>query len=140
MPGAAGSIPAGTTLCYSVLTMSIAKELEEATAEGEFEVRWTLVIDHPEKRSGGFKEVKPGTRTGQSKTFTSQKMAVSYAKGLVSGEEDFGSEYPTRVSVIQLYQGKSPRRIMKPVERERGADGNVKTIGPVRESEDDLGW
>lgn len=105
--------------------MSISKQLEEAASEGQFEVRWALVVDRPEKRDASFKPMKAG-RVGQSKSFTNQKMALSYAKGLVAGEEDFESEYPTNITVVQLYQGKSPRRVMKPVERERGENGKIR--------------
>jgi hypothetical protein len=105
--------------------VSLAQHLEDAAKEGEYEVRWTLVVDHPEKRDESYPKVKPGTRLGQSKSYPTQKQAVAYAKELVAGDFDFASEYPTNVTVIQRFQGRSPRTVMKPVSRERTADGTV---------------
>jgi hypothetical protein len=109
--------------------MRISVELEEAldSAIKTFEVRWTVETDHPEKKDSSFRPVKAGTRTPFVQKFDNQKRAIAYAKGLLSGEDDFASEYVANVTVLQTYAGKGPRVVMNRVERERGADGKVKT-------------
>lgn len=112
--------------------MDLALQLEEALSEEVtptgYRVSWVLVVDRPEKRMPGMLQPRAGTRRAEQKSFTSQKDAISFAIGLASGESDFAAEYPTDITVLRTYDNRSPTRVRKPVVRERGADGKVKTV------------
>jgi hypothetical protein len=84
-----------------------------------YEVRYWLVVDHPELRGPTFPEVDAGTVILNRDSYQNRKDAIQFAKGLVTGGYDFGSEYVRAVEVLQMLEGQSPRYIRRRVNRER---------------------
>ena len=78
-----------------------------------YEVRFTLVVDHPEKRDSSFKPVDPGSRFHQTWSYDGQADAARVGDSMLRGEWDFGSEYITSVQVLELRPGRSPRTVRK---------------------------
>jgi len=65
-----------------------------------FVVRYVIVIDNPHLRSVGQLQPEPGTVQYWERRFFDQKGAVALYKDILSGGEDFGSEYVRWVDVV----------------------------------------
>lgn len=115
--------------------MNLAQQLEEAVGEGAYEVSWVTEVDHPEKRDSSFKVRTRSFTDSNSKTnyarFKDRASALSYAKTLLSGDEDFVSEFTRSVSINQYMANGKKRWVMRPVDRERGEDGKIRNLEPV---------
>ena len=85
-----------------------------------YEVRFTLVVDHPELRGPSFEPVEAGHRSAQVWTCKTWKEAAAYADGMVRGEWDFGSEHVTSVQALACAEG---RRVLRTVRKLRRRDG-----------------
>jgi hypothetical protein len=96
-----------------------------------YSVRWTVVVDHPEKRNASFRPSEPH-KLHHQKDFETQNAAIAFYDSLVRGEEDFGSEYPTAIRALQIFEFRSPRVVRKLVGRERMGDGSVRLSDPTR--------
>ena len=112
--------------------MSISHQLEEATREAEYIVRWVTYVDHPEKRNETYpvrskKDLKGTPIQAHTSSHSKKASALARAKELLDGGEDFGSEFTSKVEVFQKLANGKTRQIMKTVERERGDDGKIRT-------------
>jgi hypothetical protein len=108
--------------------MGLADQLEEATQEAQYVVRWVTKVDHPEKRDASYK-VRDKVSVGSNRaTFKTKEAALGRAKDLVNGDEDFASEFTSKVEVYQVLANGRTRQIMKMVERERGEDGKIRSV------------
>lgn len=114
--------------------MNLAQELEEAVGEGTYEVAWVTYVDHPEKRDSSYKVRTKSFTDSNSSTnyarFKERARAISYAKALLGGDEDFASEFTRSVSINQYLANGKKRWVMRPVDRQRGEDGKIKLMEP----------
>ena len=78
-----------------------------------YEVRFTIVVDHPEKRDSSYAPVEPGTRSHQVWSYDSQADAARVGDSILRGEWDFGSEYVASLQVLAMRSGRSPRTVRK---------------------------
>lgn len=83
-----------------------------------YEVRYTITIDAPELRGPTYPTVAPGTKSSWVERFTSCGRAVHRFDYLRAGNDDFSSEYVTRVAVIRR-DGERTRTIRREVRRTR---------------------
>ena len=90
------------------------------TPAAYFEVRFTLVVDHPEKRDSSFKPVKAGSAFHQVWTCKTWAEAARYADAFVRGEWDFGSEYIETVSAVACAEDD---RVLRTIRKRRYRDG-----------------
>jgi hypothetical protein len=110
--------------------MGVATQLEEAAAEAEYVVRWVVNVDHPEKRDETYKartKETAGPPREHKAQHAEKAQALAHAKRLIGGDEDFASEFTSKVEVYQKLANGRTRQIMKTVERERGDDGKIRT-------------
>lgn len=111
--------------------MSISRQLEEATEDTGYIVRWVTNVDHPEKRDETYKVRSKDPAGTPFRAHTAQYpekgRAMAHAKALIDGDEDFSSEFTSKVEVFQKLSNGKTRQVMKVVERERGEDGKIRT-------------
>lgn len=108
--------------------MSLADQLEEATQEAQYVVRWVTNVDHPEKRDASYAVRDKVSVSAHKAVFTRKESAMGRAKELIGGDEDFASEFTSKVEVYQVLANGRTRQIMKTVERERGEDGKIRSV------------
>ena len=78
-----------------------------------YEVRFVIVVDHPEKRGPSFAPVDSGTRSSQVWGYEGQADAARVGDSMLDGAWDFGSEYVAKVQVLELRVGRSSRQVRK---------------------------
>ena len=122
------------------MTLSVllteALEYERTVYQPGYYVIWNTYVDHPEKRSDSHRDRTRDTRASipNQKIYPADSKgakakAMAYAKSLLDGDEDFGSEFTRAVEVIFIADGQAPssaRQVMKKVRRERGEDGKIR--------------
>lgn len=87
-----------------------------------YEVRFVIVVDHPELRGPTYQPVEAGHRSSQVFTCKSWAEAARYADGMIQGEWDFGSEYVTSVQAVACASGRHVLRTVRKLRRRDGRD------------------
>lgn len=82
-----------------------------------FELRFSITVDRPELRGPTYPVVAAGHIIHSAWNYASQADAVRMFEAILGGECDFGSEYVSKISVVQMREGQSPRRVRKQVIR-----------------------
>lgn len=84
-----------------------------------YQVRFTVVVDRPERRGPSYAPVPAGHRIPTTFTFPTQGAAVRYWESILAGGEDYASEYVSKAQVVRTYAGRSPAFVRKEVQRAR---------------------
>lgn len=84
-----------------------------------YEVRFTNTVDASERRNSTYPVVKAGTDLHMKYNFVSQNGAVAFFNSILEGEWDFGSEFVSKITVLAMYDFRSPRVVRRTVVRTR---------------------
>lgn len=88
-----------------------------------FTVDFTIVVDRPDRRGPDFLKVEAGHKFHESWQYRTRGEAIRVFASILRGEHDFGSEYVSKVEVLDrdCYRDRSPKYVRRPVERRRKA-------------------
>jgi len=94
----------------------------------EYRVQYTVTVDYPELRGPSYPVVPAGTKLPQTDKVRSWRNAQRRYKELLSGEDDYESEYISMVQATAIYpfgQGPTHRTIGPLVYRKRDDRGRI---------------
>lgn len=99
-----------------------------------YSLDFTVTVDHPEKRDASYR-VRKSYSVADSRFSESFASAINGYAALLRGEDDFASEYVSRVVVWAITSnGTRGRKVRKTVRRYRATDGTIyDTFTPERE-------
>ena len=83
-----------------------------------YAVEYTIEVDRPDLRGPTFPHVAPGTRVANRVLFGSFGPASREMDRLLSGEDDFSSEYVAKVRVMRMYNFGPTQFARKTVQRD----------------------
>jgi hypothetical protein len=98
----------------AVATPSI---VHTSTGTGDYHVRYTITVDRPWLRGATYAPVAPGSKIHMTHRFKTQGAAVREYESIIRGDQDFISEYVSRVYVEAATPGKARRTVRRCVER-----------------------
>ena len=83
-------------------------------------IEYTTTVDRPQLRGPSFRPVAANTKIVTRLTSTSRNEALRVVQGLMDGEEDFGSEFVSRVQAYSLKANGLPGRQVRKMHVRRG--------------------
>lgn len=88
-----------------------------------FSVEFRTIVDRPDRRGPEQIKVEAGHAFFTRWDYLERRQALAVFESIVRGEYDFGSEYVSRVAVLDrdCYGSRGPKWVRRPVERKRRA-------------------